>query len=49
MGRGIAMALVKDCAERHGERLWAWSLGQAHPVLVRDPVFYHVKGKRMHG
>jgi sarcosine oxidase subunit alpha len=49
MGRGIAMALVKDGAEQHGERLWAWSLGQAHPVRVRDTVFYDAEGAQMHG
>lgn len=49
MGRGIAMALIKDGAERHGEWLWAWSLGQAHPVRVRDTVFYDAKGARMRG
>lgn len=47
--RGIAMALVKDGALRHGERLWAWSLGQAHAVRVRDTIFYDVEGAQMHG
>jgi sarcosine oxidase subunit alpha len=47
--RGFAMALIKDGAERHGDRLWAWSLGKAHPVRVRDTNFYDVEGARMHG
>ncbi len=48
LNRGFALALVKDGRARHGERLFAWSLGVAHAVRVRDPVFYDPKGARLH-
>lgn len=49
LDRGFAMALVQDGAKRRGERLWAWSLGQAHAVKLRDTNFYDREGARMHG
>lgn len=47
LSSGFAMALLKDGAERHGERLYAWSLGTTHAVEVADPVFYDPEGGRM--
>ena len=47
MGRGFAMALLVDGRKRHGERLFAWSLGQAYPVTVGKPVFVDPDGERL--
>lgn len=47
LGRGFALALLKDGRRRHGERLFAWSLGKAAEVVARDPVFYDPEGRRL--
>lgn len=49
LDRGFAMALLADGRARHGERLFAWSLGAVHAVKVRDTAFYDPTGERMNG
>lgn len=49
LGRGFALALLRDGAKRHGARLHAWSLGRSHPVVVTAPLFYDAEGKRLDG
>lgn len=47
MGSGFALALLKDGRKRRDERLFAWSLGKAHPVIVQRPMFVDPKGERL--
>lgn len=42
LSSGFAMALIKDGRSRHGEHLFAWSLGKKYEVKVTSPAFFDV-------
>lgn len=47
LGRGFAMGLLVDGRARYRERLFAWSLGKVHPVMVGKAMFVDPKGERL--
>ena len=49
IGRSIALALVENGRARHGEGVWARSLGRTVPAKICPPVFYDPQGRRRDG
>jgi sarcosine oxidase subunit alpha len=49
IGRGFALALVKDGRARHGEPVWAPLPGRIVAARICPPVFYDPDGKRRDG
>jgi sarcosine oxidase, subunit alpha len=49
IGRGFALALVKDGRARHGEPVWAPLPGRTVAARICPPVFYDPDGKRRDG
>ena len=49
IGRSIALAVVENGRARHGETVWAWSLGRVTPAQIGPPVFYDPQGRRRDG
>jgi sarcosine oxidase, subunit alpha len=48
-GRSIALALIENGRARHGETVWASSLGQFTPARIGPPMFYDPQGRRRDG
>ncbi|WP_327000555.1 2Fe-2S iron-sulfur cluster-binding protein [Dactylosporangium sp. NBC_01737] len=49
LGRSFALGLLAGGLDRRGETLFAVSDGQAHPVVVVEPVFYDKEGAHRDG
>ncbi|MDS1269592.1 glycine cleavage T C-terminal barrel domain-containing protein [Lipingzhangella sp. LS1_29] len=49
LGTPFSLALLSGGRGRHGERLYAYHLGQTVPVQVTDPVLYDREGTRRDG
>jgi sarcosine oxidase subunit alpha len=49
VGRSIAMALVKDGRERHGQTVHVPMPGRVVAARVTSPVFFDPEGARLHG
>jgi sarcosine oxidase subunit alpha len=49
LGRSIALALVESGRERTGQTLYVPGAHGEQAVTVTGPVFYDVKGERLHG
>ena len=47
--RTIALGLLKDGQNRHGEKIIISGLENSGPATVTAPVFYDPKGERMRG
>jgi sarcosine oxidase subunit alpha len=49
IGRSIALALIENGRARHGETVWASSLGQLTPARIGPPTFFDPQGRRRDG
>ncbi len=48
LGHPIALALVDNGANRHGEGVEAWHMGSRQSVTICAPCFYDAEGEKLH-